>query len=436
VTSKPSADVVAENLNLMGAIYFAYQFEQMRAFEVGERIVELFRQGLLPLGAGSAGHALQRYWAGDRLTAHERADLYARALGAPGGEPSERDADDDFCDLWLRFIASVAMYSKQRTVDALLVPPTRANARLYDAARALAVFASAHGAERTSAARRISADVSELLALLSEPEILQALGARDMWQVIDSVNTNYLGGAVNTMRYRTRAQAGNVMLRWLAAHADTLRSPDVATTIVSTGDADLLQAVAQWLAVSDIQETAVERLAQPHESESAPTSPIDLPAMVEDLLQATGIGTDLSAGAPKGVVLFRGPAGSGKTLAAHLLGEALSMSILRVDLSRVVNKYIGETEEHLDGIFADAERSDAILFFDEADALLGRRTEVKDAHDRYANRDIAYLLQGIELHNGIVILATNEPAQPDDPFNDERWHRPLRRTVRFPLSRR
>ena len=436
MSSLPSVDIVAENIQAMQAIYSAYQLERMRAFEVVDRIVELYQQGLLPLGAGPAGQVLQCYWqAGDRLTELERADLYARAFDAPGGDAREGETNHEFLSLWLRFIASVAMHSSQQTVDPLLVPATAANARLRDAAQALAVNASTHGAGLTSSAQRLSSDVEELVALLREPEIVQAFGARDMWQVIEQVNTLELGGAVNVKRYRTRAQAGSVILQWLAAHADTLRSPDVVTTDVCPGDADLLQAVAQWLAVSGIQDSAVDYLAHPDASESAATSPIDLPAIAQDLLQAGGLsfGNDPAAGSPKGVVLFCGPAGSGKTLAAYVLAEALSLSILRVDLSRVVSKYVGETEKHLAAVFADAERSGTILFFDEADALFGKRTEVNDSHDRYANLEIAHLLQRIESHDGLVILASNQPAQPDDAFVDERWCRLVRRIVRFPL---
>ena len=436
MSSPPSADIVAENIQAMQAIYFAYQLEQMRAFEVVERIVEIYQQGLLPLGAGRAGQALQRHaQAGDRLTKRERADLYARAFGAPGGEAREGETNHEFLSLWLRFVSSVALYSRQPTVNPLLVPPTPANARLQDAARALAVNASTHGAGLTSAAQRISADVSGLLALLREPEIVQAFGARDMWQVIDQVNTLELGGAVNVMRYRTRAQAGSVILQWLGAHADTLRGPDVVTTNVCPGDADLVQAVAQWLAVSGMQDTAVDQLAQPDASECAATSPIDLPAIAQDLLQAAGlsVGNDPTAGSPKGVVLFCGPAGSGKTLAAYVLAEALSLSILRIDLSRVVGKYIGETEKNLTAVFARAKKSGTILFFDEADALLAKRSEVQDSHDRYANLEIAHLLQRIESHDGLVILAIKELTQPDNGFADERWCRLLRRIVRLPL---
>ena len=120
-------------------------------------------------------------------------------------------------------------------------------------------------------------------------------------------------------------------------------------------------------------------------------------------------------------------------MAAYALAEALSLSILRVDLSRVVSTYIGETEKNLDAIFARTEASGAILFLDEADALFDKRTEVKDSHDRYANAEIAHLLRRIESHDGLVILASNQPAQPDDAFADEPWCRLVRQIVRFPL---
>ena len=142
---------------------------------------------------------------------------------------------------------------------------------------------------------------------------------------------------------------------------------------------------------------------------------------------------ELGVGSPKGVVLFYGPAGSGKTLAAYVLAEALSLSILRVDLSRVVSKYVGDTEKNLTAVFDRVKKSGAILFFDEADALFAKRTEVHDSHDRYANLEIAHLLQQIESHDGLVILAINELTQPDNGFADERWCRLLRRIVRFPL---
>ena len=115
-------------------------------------------------------------------------------------------------------------------------------------------------------------------------------------------------------------------------------------------------------------------------------------------------------------VLFAGESGTGKTMAAQVLAAELGLEIFRVDLATIVSKYIGETEKNLDRIFGAAEGSNAILFFDEADALFGKRSEVSDSHDRYANIEVAYLLQKMEGYAGAVILATNFRRNIDDAF--------------------
>jgi MoxR-like ATPase len=114
--------------------------------------------------------------------------------------------------------------------------------------------------------------------------------------------------------------------------------------------------------------------------------------------------------------LFAGPSGTGKTLAAEVIARELGYDLFRIDLSAIVSKYIGETEKNLDRVFAAAEYANAVLFFDEADALFGKRSEVKDAHDRYANIEIAYLLQKMEQFDGLAILATNLKQNLDDAF--------------------
>ena len=119
--------------------------------------------------------------------------------------------------------------------------------------------------------------------------------------------------------------------------------------------------------------------------------------------------------------LFTGEPGTGKTMAAQVLARELGLELFRVDLSRVMSKYIGETEKNLSQFFDDARASGAILFFDEADALFGKRTEVKDAHDRYANLEIGYLLQRMEEHVGTTVLATNRMADLDEAFT-RRFH--------------
>ncbi len=126
--------------------------------------------------------------------------------------------------------------------------------------------------------------------------------------------------------------------------------------------------------------------------------------------------------------LFYGPPGTGKTLTASLLGKKIGVDVYRIDLSRVVSKYIGETEKNLAKVFDRAENKDWVLFFDEADALFGKRTSVSDAHDRYANQEVSYLLQRIEDYNGLVILATNLKNNLDDAFT-----RRFQSIIQFPM---
>lgn len=115
-------------------------------------------------------------------------------------------------------------------------------------------------------------------------------------------------------------------------------------------------------------------------------------------------------------VLFYGASGTGKTFTAALLGKYTNKEVYRIDLSLIISKYIGETEKNLSNIFDKAENRNCILFFDEADALFGKRTNISDAHDRYANQEISYLLQRIENYNGLVVLSTNFKKNIDDAF--------------------
>ncbi|MDT3671291.1 MAG: ATP-binding protein [Aromatoleum sp.] len=134
-------------------------------------------------------------------------------------------------------------------------------------------------------------------------------------------------------------------------------------------------------------------------------------------------------GAARGVkALFAGPSGTGKTMAAGIIARTLELDLQRIELAQVTSKYIGETEKNLDRAFAAARRANAVLFIDEADALLGKRSEVKDAHDRYANIETAYLLQKMEDHDGIVILATNLAKNIDEAFS-----RRMQFVVEFPM---
>nr|HRJ41990.1 ATP-binding protein [Caldilineaceae bacterium] len=153
--------------------------------------------------------------------------------------------------------------------------------------------------------------------------------------------------------------------------------------------------------------------------------PEDQKSMLQEMVQTVkgrgvvmeewGVGRKLKASA--GVtVLFAGPPGTGKTMAAEVITKDLGLDLYKLDLSMVVSKYIGETEKNLGKIFDEAQSSSAVLFFDEADAIFGKRSEVKDSHDRYANMEVSYLLQRMEEYDGVTILATNLRANMDEAF--------------------
>ncbi|SUS04684.1 conserved hypothetical protein [uncultured Defluviicoccus sp.] len=149
-------------------------------------------------------------------------------------------------------------------------------------------------------------------------------------------------------------------------------------------------------------------------------------ARADDVLEDWGYKTRLPYG--QGVAaLFSGPSGTGKTMAAQIIARELGVELFQVDLAQTVSKYIGETEKNLDSIFEAAERSSAVLLFDEADAIFGKRTDLKDAHDRYANVECAYLLQRMEAYRGIAILTTNFKQNLDAGFL-----RRLRFFIEFP----
>lgn len=151
--------------------------------------------------------------------------------------------------------------------------------------------------------------------------------------------------------------------------------------------------------------------------------PAETQAQVQELLVWLRHGTQLMQDESLGKrlkpgyrALFWGPPGTGKTFTAGLLGKHSGRDVYKIDLSMVVSKYIGETEKNLATLFDKAENKDWILFFDEADALFGKRTSIRDAHDKYANQEVSYLLQRVEHYNGLVILASNFKSNIDEAF--------------------
>jgi ATPase family associated with various cellular activities (AAA) len=236
-------EIVRENVIATGAIYSAYLLEEARAFQVVDRIAELFAQGLLPLGRGRAAEALRRYWrSGNRISERERRELYARVLGLPGGAAAVRP-NGEFPALWLRFVDSVSAYARKNNASGLVQPPSANNAGVRKAARDLAANASLHGSGIAgAAARRLVAQARQLFEILNDCELQAAFGARDAWQVIERVSRD-LGGARNVARYRKQAEAARQIFDWLADHTAGVGRND---------DAQVVSAAEQWLGTADV----------------------------------------------------------------------------------------------------------------------------------------------------------------------------------------
>ncbi|MGH6611871.1 MAG: hypothetical protein ACRECQ_16635, partial [Burkholderiaceae bacterium] len=319
--SHADVEIIKDNIAAAAAIYFAYQLEEVRLFQVVERIVELFQQGQLPLGRGGTGQLLQQMARSNRPQPEAvRRNAYWRMFGvAAGSDAGAGEPNSDFLSLWMRFVLAVSAYAREHSASSLTTPPTAANASVRKAARDLARNLSQHGwGAANFVAEQLSADIQQALDIIADREVQQAFGARDMWQVIDSVNTTTLGGARNAARIRTKAQAGQRIFDWLA----TLDHPS------TQNDAELVDAIEQWLVAAATSDGAVEQYATPRESPAmAATSAI--PAIAKDLLDALG----LSAGercAPAGLIAcFHGAPRTGKTLAAYVLAQALSLALLR-----------------------------------------------------------------------------------------------------------
>src|SRR5262245_41468221 len=177
-----------DNLRAVPAIYFAYLLEEMRLYQVVERIADLFRQGLLPLSRGRAEALMQYVRGGVRITEGERRVLYQRVFGVPGGSRDDIAPNRDFLSLWLRFIVAVSNYAREQGSAGITWPPSAANARVRKSARALAANLSAHTGGMTAiAAERLVEQERQLFAILADAEVHRVFGARDRWQVVDIV---------------------------------------------------------------------------------------------------------------------------------------------------------------------------------------------------------------------------------------------------------
>lgn len=311
--AQADVEIVADNVRALQAVHFSAMLEELRLFQVVDKLVELFQNGLLPFGRGRAGDLLFAYWKKgvDRLSEGERRNIYARAFGMPGGDPTVGNPNREFGDLFLRFASAVSEFVRQFTVEDLLrstTPFRVSEEHIRKAGRDLAANLSLHGYGIAHyAATEMQTQINDSIAILSDPEVKNAYGARDMWQVIDQVASLELGGARNGIRYRTMATSGAVIIRWLAERAGILaagygapiidmaqvrrplpRTPGTKATTHPT-DRDLVDAVEQWLAVTGTPDARVEEYSQPVESPNFTSRPIQIPQAARDLLESVGV---------------------------------------------------------------------------------------------------------------------------------------------------
>ena len=310
--STTAFEVVADHCKLMGSFIFASALEELKAFQVVDKLVEMSQRGELPLIRGAAGTQLYNYWrdAPNRMSEGERQNFYAMTLGLPTGQPGVA-VNSDFQDLWLRFVSSVSSLVRESRVDQLLrsaLPIAINQQQVKKAARDLAVNMSSRGYGMVFyAAIDLQKQINEMISLLQDPSLRAAFGASDIWGVIDQVAQTELGGARNSSKYRMLATSGAIITTWLANHADRLRDPTMPmidmrevenpparlsgqTAVSNPTDYDLVNACEMWLADSALGEERIDQMSQPRESPQTTSRPIQIPSIARDLLEGTGLG--------------------------------------------------------------------------------------------------------------------------------------------------
>lgn len=304
--------IQAENVKLIGVPICGAMFEELKVFQVVDKLVELSQNGMLPVSRGDAGEILYRYWkeTPNRMSDGERRNFYALTIGIPGGEANGM-TNRDFNDLWMRFISSVSSLVRQKTADQILranIPAAISQQQVRKAARDLALNLSSHAYGMSLYfAIEMQDQIRLMIQLLSNKEIMSVYGARDMWQVIDQVATLELGGARNSARYRTMATCGAIITAWLSNNVtrynsaaarvvidvDEVLSSDPATAgpkaTTNPTDFDLVNACELWLADTGTSDMRVEELSEPREAPMMTSKPVQIPSIAREMLEQAGI---------------------------------------------------------------------------------------------------------------------------------------------------
>jgi hypothetical protein len=313
-----NTEIIKDNIRALQPAYFAAMFEELKAFRVVDKLVELFQNGILPISRGDAADGLFKYWkeTATRVSESERRSHYARTLGTVGGDEVGMP-NREFNELFMRFVSAVREVVRQNTVDQLLTatrPAAINQQQVRQSGRDLAYNLSLHGFGIAHCmATELQKQVKDVLGLLSHPDILGAYGAKDPWQVIDQVAATELDGAKNSVKYRTMAASGAIIIAWLSDHTqdllapyglildmDEIRNPSPRPSgykpTLHPTDFDLVNACEQWLAVTGTQDEQVETYAQPKEAANMTSKPIQIPAIARDMLESVGMPMGLGGG--------------------------------------------------------------------------------------------------------------------------------------------
>jgi hypothetical protein len=270
------ASIIKDNVNALAAVYFAAMLEDLKFFDVADKVADQFMQGMLPLSRGPGGQAIYDYIRSqrDRFTAIERRTIYAQSLGLAQGSVEVALPNREFADLWIRFLSAASLNNRQ------IIEPNQ-NQRLvttgslvtdeqvFKSAKDLAVNLSLHGyAIGHFAAVELQDLAKTVKSMLSFPDVVAAFGVRDIWQLVERVSQLYLGGSVNGLRQRTMAQTGARIIQFLAENASALSG---ALSRVET--TRIRSEVERWLAVTGSDNTTVDKYSSPVAVTQQPTIP-------------------------------------------------------------------------------------------------------------------------------------------------------------------
>lgn len=247
-------EIVAESIRAVGAIYMAWQLEELRLFDVVDRLVERFAQGMLPIRDSSSAGVLERYYRDrhERLARHERFALYGHVLGVPQADSASVAANRAFNELWLAFLATVTDFDRQQRATSPSESPSLTSEHLRLAGRRLATNATAAVSQATPhAARRLVDETWQALEILKTREILSAYGVQSHWALIDRVAASDLAATVpDIARHRTMAEAGEAILDLVATDVAWWSDDHHPLATAPSKYRELVRNVERWLAAA------------------------------------------------------------------------------------------------------------------------------------------------------------------------------------------